>query len=145
MDSSDVLGSVDFLAVEFPVGMTGAGFRHVRQLVEAGVIAVLDLEFVAKDSEGTVSRVALDQVPGLDVDDIGSWAGTYSGILDESDLAMVTQAVQPGRLAGILVYENVWVRPIMAEITASGSRLLGGGRIDTDDLAAALGVTEDDG
>ena len=77
-------------------------------------------------------------------EDVSSWVGSFSGILDESDLAVVAESIEPGSLAGVLVYENAWAAPIMAEITASGARLLGSGRIDTDDLNDALGDTQDD-
>ena len=139
VSGSEFLGPIDFLAVEFPSGrMNGAGFRMLRGLVEAGTIVVLDLEFVLKDSDGTVSRVSWDDVAVDFPEDVSSWAGSFSGILDESDLALIAEPIEPGSLAGVLVYENAWAAPIMAEITASGARLLGSGRIDTDDLSDAL-------
>jgi len=144
VSSSEFLGPVDFLAVEFPSGrMNGSGFRLLRGLVEAGTIVVLDLEFVLKGADGTVSRLSWDDVPVDSPDDVSSWAGSFSGILDESDLAMIAESVEPGSLAGVLVYENAWAAPIMAEITASGARLLGGGRIETDDLSVALNEPQD--
>ena len=145
MDGSEFLGPVDFLAVEFPTGrMSGAGFRMLRGLVEAGTIVVLDLEFVLKAADGSVTRLSLEDVPVTSPEDTSSWAGSYSGILDESDLALVAEAIAPGSLAGILVYENAWAAPIMAEITTSGARLLGSGRIDTDDLSDVLIISPDD-
>ena len=145
MDDSEFLGPVDFLAVEFPSGrMNGSGFRMLRDLVEAGTIVVLDLEFVLKGADGSVSRLSLDNVPVDSPEDVSSWAGSFSGILDESDLTVVAETIAPGSLAGVLVYENAWAAPIMAEITASGARLLGSGRIDTDDLSDALDDARDD-
>jgi len=145
LDSSEFLGPVDYLAVEFPSGrMNGSGFRMLRDLVAAGTIVVLDLEFVLKAADGSVTRLSADDVPVDSPEDVSSWVGSFSGILDESDLAVVAESIEPGSLAGVLVYENAWAAPIMAEITASGARLLGSGRIDTDDLNDALGDTQDD-
>ena len=142
---SEFLGPVDFLAVEFPSGrMNGSGFRMLRALVEAGTIVVLDLEFVLKGADGSVSRLSWDDVPVDSPDDVSSWAGSFSGILDESDLDVIAESIAPGSLAGVLVYENAWAAPIMAEITASGARLLGSGRIDGDDLSDALDDSQDD-
>ena len=124
--------------------MIGSGFRILRGLVDAGTIVVLDLEFVLKTSDGSVSRLSLDDVSVDSGEDVSAWAGSFSGILDESDLAMVAESIAPGSLAGVLVYENAWAAPIMAEITASGARLLGSGRIDTDDLSDSLGDTQGD-
>jgi len=105
---------------------------------------VLDLEFVVKAADGSVSRLPLEDVPVTSPEDTSAWAGSYSGILDESDLALVADAIAPGSLAGVLVYENAWAAPIMAEITASGARLLGSGRIDSDDLVGVLDTSQDD-
>jgi len=145
LDGSAFLGPVDYLAVEFPSGrMNGSGFRMLRDLVTAGTIVVLDLEFVLKAADGSVTRLSADDVPVDSPQDVSSWVGSFSGILDESDLAAVAESIEPGSLAGVLVYENAWAAPIMAEITATGARLLGSGRIDTDDLNDALGDNQDE-
>ena len=92
----DILGPVDCIAVEFPGGViTGVGFRLVMKMVRAGAIRVLDLEFIAKDADGSLSRVALkDVVHGGDTD-ITVWDGAASGLLDEDDFAQVGAAIAP--------------------------------------------------
>lgn len=143
MSVSDVLGPVDYLAVEFPRGrMTGQGFRLLREAVRRGAILVMDLQFVRRDTDGTLSRVALQDVPQDDPAQVSEWAGAYSGLLDDDDLEALGASIGPGSLAGILVYENVWAAPMMQEIIDSGSRLLGSGRVDTDDLVAVLGLAD---
>jgi len=140
MPDSDILGPIDYLAVEFPNGrMTGAGFRLVKDLVHRGIIIVMDLEFVRKESDGSLTKVALEDVAQEDPVDVSDWVGVYSGLLDESDLQAVGDAISPGSLAGVLVYENAWAAPIMQEIEDSGARLLGSARIEADDLLEALG------
>ena len=137
---SDILGPVDCIAVEFPGGViTGVGFRLVMKMVRAGAIRVLDLEFIAKDADGSVSRVALkDVVHGGDTD-ITVWDGAASGLLDEDDFAQVGAAIAPGSLAGILVYENAWAVPLLTALDESTARLIGWERIAADDVLAALG------
>lgn len=137
---SDTLGPVDCIAVEFPGGVvTGVGFRLVMKMVRAGAIRVLDLEFIAKDADGSVSRVALkDVVHGGDTD-ITVWDGAASGLLDEDDFAQVGAAIAPGSLAGILVYENAWAVPLLTALDESTARLIGWERIAADDVLAALG------
>lgn len=136
----DVLAPVSYLAVDFPSGhVTGEGFTLVSDLVGQGIIAVLDLEFVAKDADGSLRRVRLEDVEhGSDVD-ITQWRGAYSGLLDDDDLAAVGAVLEPGALAGILVYENTWAAPLVAAMDVHGSRLVGSGSIDPDDLIASLG------
>ena len=141
--SDQVLGPIDYLAVEWPgAHVTGEGFELLLDLVERDVVRVLDLEFIAKSSDGTVTKVALADVEhGGDVD-VTIWDGASSGLLDQSDIDEVAAAIEPGSLAGILVYENLWAVPIWTALDRSAARLVGSGRISGDDLIAALDATE---
>lgn len=138
-DDEEILGLIDYLAVEWPGGhVTGEGFGLLLDLVNRDVIRVLDLEFIAKAADGTVKRVALSDVEhGGDVD-VTIWDGASSGLLDESDLDQVGAVIEPGSLAGILVYENLWSVPLMTALDHSSARMVGNGRVIVDDLLTAL-------
>lgn len=137
--SSEVLAPVAYLGVEFPGGrVTGEGFALVHDLVSRGVISILDLEFIIKGADGNVRRVHLDDIEhGSDVD-ITQWQGAFSGLLDQDDIDALGAAIEPGSLAGIIVYESVWATPLLDAMDANGARLVGSGSIDTDDLLASL-------
>ncbi len=137
-----ILGPIDYLAVEFPgAHVTGEGFGILMSLVRQGTIRVLDLEFIMKAEDGSFSRVALRDVEhGADLD-AALWDGAASGLLDETDLAAVAAAIQPGSLGGILVYENTWAVPLMTALDRSSALLVGFGRISAADVEAALGET----
>ena len=139
----EVLGPIDFLAVEFPAGrMTGEGFDLLFGLCQQGTIRVLDLAFVAKGADGSVRRVALRDVEhGSDIDPT-IWDGASSGLLDESDINEVAGAIEPGSLGGILVYENSWAVPLISAIDRNGDKMVGHGRIVVDDLLEQLDATE---
>jgi hypothetical protein len=139
----DVLGPINYLAVEFPSGrMTGEGFDLLLDLVKRNVVRVLDLEFITKAADGTVRKVPLHEVEhGSDID-VRMWEGASSGLLDQSDIDEVASAIGPGSLAGILVYENVWAAPLMAAMARTGALLIGQGPIVVDDLVATLDATE---
>jgi len=133
-----VLGPIDYLAVEWPDRhVTGEGFRLLMDLVDRGVVRVLDLLFIAKDADGRVSEIDVADVEHSDALDERLW-GLASGLLDQSDIDQVASAIAPGSLAGILVYENVWAVPMWTAIDRSNARLVGAGRVVTDDLIAAL-------
>jgi hypothetical protein len=138
-DDEEILGLIDYLAVEWPGGhVTGEGFGLLLDLVNRDIIRVLDLQFIAKAADGTVTRVALDDIEhGGDVD-VTMWDGASSGLLDESDLDQVGAVIEPGSLAGILVYENLWSVPLITALDRSSARMVGNGRIIVDDLLTAL-------
>lgn len=133
-----ILGPVDYLAVEWPERhVTGEGFRLLMDLVDREIVRVLDLLFIAKDADGKVSKVDVADVEHSDALDTRLW-GLSSGLLDQSDIDEVAAAIEPGSLAGILVYENVWAVPMWTALDRSTARLVGAGRIGADDLMAAL-------
>jgi Family of unknown function (DUF6325) len=137
-----IMGPIDYLAVEWPDRrVTGEGFRLLMDLVDRGIVRVLDLQFIGKDADGTVSTVEAAEVEHADALDARLW-GLSSGLLDQADVDEVASAIEPGSLAGILVYENAWVVPMWTAIDRSSARLVGSGRIGTDDLIAALDVRE---
>jgi len=141
--NEDVLGPIDYLAVEYPDGLvTGEGFELILDLVQRDIIRVLDLEFVAKATDGSVRKVALGDVENSGDVDVTLWQGASSGLLDQSDLDALSSAIEPGSLAGILVYENVWAAPLMRALDASTARLVGYDRIMADDLLEVLDESE---
>ena len=106
--------------------------------MERGIVRVLDLEFIAKSADGSVRKVALGDVEhGGDVD-VTMWDGASSGLLDQSDIDEVAAVIEPGSLAGILVYENLWAVPLMSALDRSTARMVGSGRIVVEDLLTAL-------
>jgi hypothetical protein len=139
----DILGPIDYLAVEFPNGrVTGEGFKLIMGLVQRGIIRVLDLEFIARSVDGAVRKVELREIEHSADVDITVWQAAETDVLDQSDLDLVAAEIAPGSLAGILVYENVWAVPLMAAVERSPARIVGEGRIDASDLLAALDAAE---
>ncbi|MBV9193663.1 MAG: hypothetical protein JO168_05915 [Solirubrobacterales bacterium] len=137
-----ILGPIDYLAVEWPGRhVTGEGFRLLMDLVDRDIVRVLDLMFIEKDVDGAVSKVDVTEVEHSNALDQRLW-GLSSGLLDQSDIDEVAAAIEPGSLAGILVYENVWAVPMWTALDRSSARLVGAGRIGTDDLLAALDAPE---
>jgi hypothetical protein len=142
-DVDDVLGPIDYLAVEFPGGqVTDDGFRALLDLANRGIVRVLDLEFVAKAADGAVRKVALDSVEHAAGVDVTLWRGAESGLLDRSDVDNVAAGLAAGSVAGIVVYENVWAAPLIAAFERGGAHVVGEGSIAVDELLTALDSAE---
>ena len=139
----DELGPVDFLAIEFPGGrLTAPGFERLLGLADQGIVEILDMEFIAKDAEGTSKKVDVWEfaVPGGV--DLAAWAGASSGLLDDSDVAEVSAAMQPGSIAVVVIYENRWVLGLVDAWRRDGARLIADGGLSADDIVAALDAAE---
>ncbi|MEV6575875.1 DUF6325 family protein [Streptomyces sp. NPDC051577] len=136
------MGPVDYLVIEFPGNrMTGEGFPLLVDLVDRGVIRILDLVFVRKDADGSVTAVELRDL-GDEVD-LSVFEGASSGLLDQGDIDDAGIALEPGNSAGIIVYENTWAAPFARAMRRAGAQLVAAGRIPVQSLLATLDAMED--
>ena len=141
--SEDVLGPVDFLAIEFPGGqLTAAGFERLLSLANDGVVDILDMEFITKDTDSKSKKIDAWEfaVPGGV--DLSAWAGASSGLLDDSDVTEIAAAMQPGSVAVVVIYENRWALGLVDAWRRDGARLIASGGLSPDDIVAALDATE---
>ncbi len=122
------MGPISYLIVEFPGNkMTGEGLPALIDLVDRGVIRILDLEFVTCRADGSVDAV---QLRDLDTDgqfDLTIFEGASSGMLDQSDFDDAAKAIQLGSSAGILIFENRWATAFVEGMRRGGARVGGGG------------------
>jgi hypothetical protein len=141
---SDVqMGPVDFLVVEFPgAHMTGEGLPLLVDLVDRGIIRVLDLVFVKKRDDGTVLSLDLGEIDRDGTRGLSVFAGASSGLLGPDDLAEVGEALEAGSAAAIVVYENRWAAPLATALVRGGARLVASARIPAAVLLEALDAVE---
>ncbi|MEU1230537.1 DUF6325 family protein [Streptomyces sp. NPDC005828] len=145
-DEFEDMGPVDYLVIEFPGNrMTGKGLPLLLDLVDRGIIRILDLSFVQKDADGTVVGVELRDIDADGELDLTVFEGSSSGLLGEDDLAEAGTALEAGNSAGIIVYENLWAAPLARELRRGGAQLVAGGRIPVQALLASLDAVEEAG
>lgn len=143
-DDLDQMGPIDYLVVEFPGNrMTGEAFPLLVDLVERGLVRVLDLVFVRKDIDGSVTGLELSDLNGDGELDLSVFEGASSGLIGEDDIQEAGEVLQPGSSAGILIYENVWAAPFAAAVRRSGGQLVASGRIPVQAVLSALDAIED--
>ena len=136
------MGPTDFLVIEFkPEQMTGEAFPLLVDLVDRGIIRVLDLAFVEKLQDGTVVTIDLGdlQTRGFAV---AVFEGASSGLLGQDDIEEASGVLAAGTVAGILVFENRWAGPFASALRRAGAELVASGRIPVQALLSALDATE---
>jgi hypothetical protein len=142
-NDTETLGPISYLIVEFPGSkMTGEGFSILVDLVDKGVIRILDLRFITKDADGSVRALELADVNRDGRFDLAMFDGVSSGVVDESDFADAASVIQPGSSAGILIFENRWATSFVDALRRGEAELVAAGYIPYDTLVSSLDATE---
>lgn len=132
---SEVHGPIDFVLLEFrggqPLDETAAA---LMALVDLGVVALYDLAAIRKEGDGTFSGIALDELGGS----FAAFAGARSGLIGDEDLAEAADAMEPGTVAALIVYENVWAVPFVDAARRAGGQLVATARIPAQQVIDAL-------
>jgi len=137
----DVHGPVDFLLIQFPADrLTGAVAPRLLELVESGIIRLFDLLVISKTDTGAVEVLELRDSPLAQ--DFRVFAGASSGMLDDDDMRQAAEAMDPGTVAALIVYENSWAVPFVAAARSSGGDVIASGRIPATVVMDVLDALE---
>ena len=143
MTAEEAMGPVSFLIVEFPGNkMTGEGLSALIDLVDRGVIRILDLRFVTCRGDGSVEAVELREIDTDGRFDLTVFEGVSSELLDQSDFDDAAKALRAGSSAGILIFENRWASAFVEGMRRGGGELVAAGYIPLADVVASLDATE---
>jgi hypothetical protein len=135
------MGPVDYILVEWPGRQpNGEAMPYLVDLVDRGLIRIVDLTFITKDEDGTIAGLELADLG--DVAELAVFEGASSGLIHEDDVANAAEVLEPGTSAALLVYENAWAAPFATAVRRSGGQLVASGRIPAEDLLAALDAAE---
>jgi hypothetical protein len=138
------LGPIDIVVIGYPADapMTGDAVPLLIDLVERGVIRVLDVMVVMQNDDDTFSGFQVSDLDEKSVGDLKVFEGASSGLLGEADVATAAEAIEPGTAAVVIVYENRWAAPFVAAVRRNGGTLIDFQRIGVQDLLDALDAAE---
>jgi hypothetical protein len=138
----DEMGPIDYVVIEWP-GKQPAGdaVPLLLDLVDRGIIRILDIAFMAKGEDGSVGAIDLAAVNGGD-GGFAEFEGASSGLIGEDDMHEAAEALAPGTSAALLVWENRWAAPVAVALRRSGGQLVASGRLEIQAILAALDAVE---
>ncbi len=142
--NEETFGPIDVVLIGYPPGapMTGEAVPLLLDLVDRGIIRVLDALFVRKLQDGTFSGFDLADLDEDTAGDLTVFAGANTGLLGGDDVALAAAEIEPGSAAVLLVYENRWAAPFIAAVRRNGGVVIANERVGVQDLLAALDAAE---
>jgi hypothetical protein len=137
-------GPVDVVVIGYPAGApaTGEAIPILLDLVDRGIIRVLDALLVRKEADGTFSGFDLADLDADTAGDLTVFAGATSGLLDDDDVAATAAEIEPGSAAVMIVYENKWAAHFIAAVRRNGGELIAQQRIGVQQVIDALDAAE---
>lgn len=143
MSDVEIHGPVDFVLIEFTGDkLTGKAAEALLHLVEGGIVRIYDLLVIRKDEDGTFSGIDIDAGAADELGSFMAFEGIRSGLLGDDDLKDAADAMAPGTVAAVIVYENLWAIPFVAATLESGGQLIASARIPAQDVMDALEALE---
>jgi uncharacterized membrane protein len=136
------MGPIDYIILEWPSEPSGDEVVPLMiDLVDRGIIRILDIAFVSKDDDGELTAIEIGDL-GPTAAAFGAFEGAATGLVDDDDLREAAAALEPGTAAAILVWENLWAAPLAVALRRSGGQLVASGRIPVQALVASLDALE---
>ena len=135
-------GSVELAAISFPGSkFNGEIIPALANLVDSGVVAILDLLIISKSEEGDVLSLEVGEMEdGGMFDDLD---GDVMGLLSAEDVETAGQLLEPGNTAALIVWENTWARKLIGAIRDAGGELLVHDRLDAETVNAVMAMSEE--
>jgi uncharacterized membrane protein len=131
------MGPVSYTVVAFPGNRFNGNIApEVERLVASGLVRILDLVFVAKDEQGDTISLEFDQHDELTA--FGELDGEVGGLVNIEDLDHVADRLPEGNSALIIVWEDVWARPLADAVRDSGGVVIDAARVPAPLVEAAL-------
>lgn len=136
------MGPIDYIVLEWPGRQPkGDVAPMIVDLVDRGIIRILDVAFMVKREDGTVDSIELGELNG-DSGGFGEFEGASSGLIGQEDLEEAATALEPGTSAAVLIWENRWAAPVAVALRRSGGQLVATGRIPIQSIVASLDAVE---
>lgn len=131
------LGPVSYTVIAFPGNeFNGKIIPEIEKLVTNEVVRILDLVFVGKDEQGDTISLEFDQMDELAA--FGDIDGEVGGLVNTEDLDHVAANLPAGNSALVILWEDLWAKPLAEAMLDSGGVVVDSARIPPTLIEAAM-------
>ena len=119
------LGPIEIIVVGFPENQfTGEIAPALADLVESGIVRIVDLVFITKDDDGEVAALGLNELDDQVSAQYVPLAAELDALIGEEDIEDFGEQLDPGSSIALLVVEHVWAKGFADAVAGSGGVLL---------------------
>jgi hypothetical protein len=132
---SKIMGPVDYLVVKFPGNkFNGEILPELAKLEKSGIIRVIDMALVIKDTKGKVFVTEAKDVKGKEGDAFSAFAKLVGEAewFSLDDIDAIAAALPNNSSAAVLLFENTWAIHFKEALINSGAELVDQGRIPSE-------------
>lgn len=122
---------LQYTLIGFPENaFTGEIVPEIAELVDKGIIRIVDLVFVARGDDGSVLALEVDEHEHLSA--FVELEGGVGGVISDDDIEHAAEAIEAGSSVLLIVWEDLWAEPLAESLRRAGGELIEGGRIPAD-------------
>jgi hypothetical protein len=143
MSVDESLGPIQYIVLGFPGNnFKGEIIPALGDIVQAGIIRVMDLAFVKKDADGSVLIMELEELADDEAAPFGAFEKEIGDLLNEDDLLAAADALEPGSSAAVLIWENLWARKFADAVRGADGVLMAWDHIPYAAVQAVMAAAE---
>jgi Family of unknown function (DUF6325) len=133
------MGPVEYVVIGFP----GNRFRGeivpaVAELVDNGIVRIIDVAFIKKDAHGNATMFEYDSLDDILEFGFADIEGEAGGVLNDEDLELAAEALEPDSSAALIVWEHRWAARVAQAIRDADGRIIAGERVPAEIVEQAL-------
>lgn len=133
------LGPIDFIALEFPGNrFKGEILPDMLELVDRGIIRIIDLVLIVKDQDGKVVARELQELDAGNMAVLNPLKAEANQMITTEDIDRIAEKLDINSTAGLMLIENLWAKKTQQAMIDAGGRLVMFERIPHDVVEEAL-------
>jgi hypothetical protein len=136
---SETFGPMELIVLGFDGNhFTGDITPALLDLVDRGIVRIIDLAVVSKDSGGDAIILEIQELSGDAARTLHDLSGSRSGLLSEADLEELAEDLKPDSTIAALLVEHLWATGFATAVRAAGGQLVLSERIPGAVVDAAI-------
>jgi uncharacterized membrane protein len=125
-----MVGPLEFIGIEFPGNhFKGEIMPTLVNLVNKGLIRIVDLVFIKKDRNGNVFTFELNEIDKDTAKLFAPFVKDLKAMLTLDDIEKVGEALNNDTSAGLLLFEHTWSTSFIQAVKNANGRLIADYRI----------------